>query len=617
MAHDTPSPSEVEAFEFRKRAEQENSGSVMRSPDDAQFNAAPAPSLLERARNAISPIIGESRNQKSEREANLGQLKNISPQLASYVDEAIPEAQKAVQAHGVMPTVDTLTKMSGPLAGQMLGAETGAFAPIAIPVFGAIGGIGSDYLAQKRRIAYGEQDGLHLGELAQAGITGAIPGGALSKTGAGAVIGEAAKQGFGGLAGETTRSMIDEGHMPDVKNAAWASILPALGGAVAQRIQGLNPEIAAARTVAENQIAEKAGILAKGRAEGMVIPPSLVNPNPVNSALETIAGKTALKNQANRANIEVADDISRRILDPVNPDHELTSEFTKAVRQRAYDAGYKPIAAIGPIGTDAKYLGDLQNIAAKYTSAARSFPGAVSDDVTKTLSPLAVNAFDSEDAMNMVQILRNKASESFRKGDTSIGQVQRQAASAIESQIERELVASGTPQASDMLKNFRDARKLMAQSHEIEDSIREGGGSVIPSKFGARMQNQAPLSDGIETIGGMANNFPSVMRETAKIPAPTLGDKLKLPSIIGSTAGIATGAITHSPEAAALATMAGASTPGAQRLLRNLILSGPYQRVMAKIPVHVEANPDMGALIIRQGAQAVDAHDADNAQPTK
>jgi len=400
-----------------------------------------------------------------------------------------------------------------------------------------------------------------------------------------------------------------------VKNAAWATILPALGGAVAQHIQGLSPEIAAARSAAESQVAEKTAVLAKGQAEGMVVPPSLVNPSTVNKVVDTLAGKKALTNQASGINQEVANDIARRVLDPANPDTALTSSVAKAVRQRAYDAGYRPITQVGAINTDAQYASDIQNIISDSTQAARSFPGAVNDDISKTIQPLAVPGFDSGDAVKMVQILRNKAGEAFQKGDNSLGVAQRQAASAIESQIERNLAQRGTPQSVDILNNFRDARKLMAQSHEIEDAIREGGDSIIPSKLGTRFQAGAPLSDGLETVGGMANNFPSATKEASKIPPePTSLLGKVTPSAI---LAVGTGSITHSPEAAALAAMAGAITPGARSLLRNLILSKPYQRIMSRIPIHVEANPDMGALIIRQGAQATAAQAADDEKTTK
>lgn len=76
----------------------------------------------------------------------------------------------------------------------------------------------------------------------------------------------------------------------------------------------------------------------------------------------------------------------------------------------------------------------------------------------------------------------------------------------------------------------------------------------------------------------------------------------------------AAGAATHSPEAAALAGAAGLLIPNVRGLARNLILSAPYQRIMTKIPIHVEHNPDLGALIIRQGGQAVAAKAAEEDQ---
>jgi hypothetical protein len=298
----------------------------------------------------------------------------------------------------------------------------------------------------------------------------------------------------------------------------------------------------------------------------------------------------------------------------------------QAVRKRAYDVGYQPVASAGAIPVDTQYVNDLRNIYNVQQGASRSFPGAVNNDVEDMIKGISVDKFDAGDAIKMTQLLRNRASQSFAQGNNEMGIAQRQASKAIEDQIERHLsnVAAGTvtlpgggilppsagtaasqQQAAGMLKDFRDARTLMAQSHDIEDAIREGSGSIIPSVLGAKFQAQKPLSGGLDTIGAFANNFPTVTREGAKtaVPGTTVtGNAGRI--LMGSGLAGATAATTHSPAAAALAGAAGVMMPSIRGLVRNLVLSGPYQRIMAKIPVNVAANPDLGALVIRQGGQA-------------
>ena len=339
----------------------------------------------------------------------------------------------------------------------------------------------------------------------------------------------------------------------------------------------------------------------------MVVEPSQVNPSIVNKGVESLAGGPSIKQAASHINQDVADDVARRVLDPAHPDVDLTSDLAKAVRQRAFQNGYAPVAQLGTIPTDAAYKNEIQGILAKYQGAARSFPGAANPDVENLVKGIDVSGFDSGDALKMIQILRDRASDAFSQGNSGLGKAAREASTAIENQIERNLQgqpALGT-NAPQMLQDFRDARQLMAQSYDIEDAIREGGGSVIPSVLGRKAQAQRPLSGDLKTVADFANNFPTMTREGAKtsVPGTTVtGNAGRV--VMGSLLGGATAATTHSPEAATLAAAAGVLLPSVRGLVRSMVLSGPYQRIMAKYPVSVQANPDLGSLVIRQGGQA-------------
>jgi hypothetical protein len=303
----------------------------------------------------------------------------------------------------------------------------------------------------------------------------------------------------------------------------------------------------------------------------------------------------------------VADDVARRVLDPANPDADLTSDLAKAVRQRAYQNGYAPVAAVGQMATDATFKNDLASIVNNYSGAAKSFPGAVKPEIQNLVSGLDVPSFDSGDGIKMIQNLRNQASDAFAQGNSSLGKAAKDASTALEGQIERNLAsqpALGTS-APQMLQDFRDARTLMAQSHDIEDAIREGGGSVIPSVLARKAQAQRPFTGDLKTVADFANNFPTMTREAAKTPVPgtTVTGNVGRIMMGGVLAG-STAATTHSPEAATLAGAAGILLPSVRGLVRSMVLSGPYQRIMAKYPVNVEANPSLGSLLIRQGGQA-------------
>lgn len=511
------------------------------------------------------------------------------------------------------PINDTLADIAlqggGATAGQALGALGGPFDEVTIPAGGAIGGAVGDYYSQKRKIAEGEQPSLKYGELAGAALAGSIPGGSLEKQGILAVASQAAKQGIGGLAAETANTLIDDKRLPTAREAIISSALPALGGAVAEHLQQATPEIAAAVDASKTQNATKSSILAKAQDEGFVVQPSSVNPSLANKTIESMAGGPSIRQAATHVNQDVADNIARRVLDPANPDVELTSSLAQQVRKQAYNTGYAPIASVGEIKTDPQYISDLNNILATRQGASRSFPGLTDNSVEDSIKPLLVDKFDAGDALKATQVLRDKAGAAYASGNNELGKSTKGASQAIEDQIQRHLTASGAP-GQQLLSNFTDARQLMAQSHDIEDAIREGGGSIIPSVIGSKFQAQKPLSGPLATLGGFANNFPNVTREASKtaIPGTTVtGNFARIAQAGALAAGM--GAATHNPLAVGAAGAVGAALPSVRGLVRNLVLSKPYQRIMAKIPVVVNENAPLLPLAVRQGTQAATQDD--------
>jgi len=248
---------------------------------------------------------------------------------------------------------------------------------------------------------------------------------------------------------------------------------------------------------------ERDETLKRAMDAGYQIPPSTVNPSATNRVLESIAGKVATQQAVSSKNTQVTDALARKATGlPENV--PLTEEAMQSVRKDAYNQGYKPVEQLGQISSGRLYRDDLNKIEQQYQGAARSFPGAVRNDVSEMLAPLRRRSFDAGDALKMTQILRDEASKSFTSGDAALGKAQRAAATAIEDQIERGIPAAQNP---DLVKNFREARQLMAKTHTVEDAIRSGSGSVDPNAIARELQKGAPLSGDLETIGRFANTF--------------------------------------------------------------------------------------------------------------
>lgn len=403
------------------------------------------------------------------------------------------------------------------------------------------------------------------------------------------------------VAGEQTAGNIITGKLANAVTGAGAGVVgQALANKASQYVARRTAEQAALQS--KNQPIDDT--LRAAMAEGLGVTPSSVKPTILNTAMESVAGKIATaQEQANR-NAPIFDALARRAIG-LSEDAPLTREAAQDVRKAAYKAGYEPVATVGVVPTDQSFQQRISGIANRYQGAARSFPGAISDEVSQIASLFAVPRFDAGDALQATQYLRDKATDAFRKGETGLGKATREIAKAIEDQIERHLsrsVGGAQPlhavtqpngqvvymSGQDLLKGFRDARTLMAKAHTVEDAIVEGGGSINAKKLAQRAKTGKYLSDELKVIGNFANNFERVSQPAAQIAGPGVS---KLGYYGG--AGIATMAgASLGPVGAAAA---GGATLAVPYAVRAALLSKPMQRSLL---------PDYGPTLGMRAASA-------------
>ena len=133
---------------------------------------------------------------------------------------------------------------------------------------------------------------------------------------------------------------------------------------------------------------------------------------------------------------------------------------------------------------------------------------------------LRVASFDAGNGLRMTQILRDEASEAYRAGNTALSKAKREAAKAIEDEIERHLSRTGDKEtAAKLLHGFREARKLMAKTHDVDKAIVPGSGTPDVRRF-AKLAKDGKLSGGLETIGNFVSNFPRAAQPAAQVAGP-------------------------------------------------------------------------------------------------
>lgn len=251
--------------------------------------------------------------------------------------------------------------------------------------------------------------------------------------------------------------------------------------------------------------------LQKGRDAGLVALPSNTNPTLGNRLLEGISGKLKLQQESTIKNAPKFDAMQARALG-LNEDVPVTRGALDQIRKEAYSKGYEPIKKVGEMVSDEKYLTELSSLTQAAKGAERSFKGLVKDnDLGALVESLSQDKFSSEDAVDAIKILREYADDAYRGGKGSLGKAYKSAAKSLEDVIERNLQGMGK-NGQELLKNYRDSRTLIAQSHTAEKAMANEYGGVDALKMGGELRKGKPLQGEQRTMAEFARNFPKSSR---------------------------------------------------------------------------------------------------------
>lgn len=396
--------------------------------------------------------------------------------------------------------------------------------------------------------------------------TGGFRVGELAGTGAGA----AARIGAGATVGGASAGLV---------NPEDASTGAVIGGAlpgiaqVGGRIgRALRPSADAGMT------AQKLAAARQGAQAGYVIPPADLQPGMGTELLSGLSGKIKTAQVASQRNQVVTDRLVRNELG-LGADDALTTDVLQNIRNQAAQA-YAPVKQAGLVNVDSTFTKALDNIEQAYQGANSAFPGLSGDGVANLVKNLRVNQFESNGAVDALKVLRQDADKAFRAGDKGLGKAYKEAADAVEGQLERHLTSAGNTGALDAL---RDARKLIAKTYSVQKALNDQTGSVAAPELAKQLAKGRPLSGDLLTVAQMAQAFPKAnqaLKETPKAVSP-----LDWFGALGATG------LTQNP-----LPMAGLL---ARPAARSYLLSGGAQRAALRDPRL--ANPNEFGLLTQSG----------------
>ena len=292
--------------------------------------------------------------------------------------------------------------------------------------------------------------------------------------------------------------------------------------------------------------------LKRGVEAGYVVPPSSVNPSFINKRLESIAGKAAVGQEAAARNQGITNALARKVAGAAD-DAPLDVGTLDKIRAEAGKV-YKAVGDLSPIAKQ-----DIEAL-----KQARFDANAQFKFYNRSADPSALKA--AKEARQLVDEL--------------------------EASIAKEAEAVGR---SDLVPALKEARTQIAKTYDVERSLNVGSGDASAPTIG-RIVDKAqgkPIDANLETIGRMQQAFPSYMREGASIPTPGVSKSEALAAALLGGGGFA---------AAGPMGLAASALPLLSGPARSLVLSKPYQQLMAKAPQEAPAiTLKIAELLARKG----------------
>lgn len=336
-----------------------------------------------------------------------------------------------------------------------------------------------------------------------------------------------------------------------------------IGGKIADKLASRAENAATARVAQQSQNAVSDQAAKAAIDAGYKLPPTMVNPTPLNRGLEGLAGKITTQQQLSIANQPTTRALLAKDIG-LPPDVPLTIDALQNVRAEAGKA-YDALSQAGSLTADKPYAEKLLNIAQAYDKRHAGLDSLKIPQVEAIIREVQQPNMPAGTAVELIKTLReegfsNKVSQ--KASDKFLGRTQVDVADALENLIDRNLAQSGQ---QDLLGAYRAARQTIAKTYTIQKAINPSTGAINAGKLVAELRKGKPLSGGTKTVAEAAAAFPKALQEvTTSMPGVSPLD-FAASLVGGHTMG-----------------GAGAGIPLARPLARGLITSGPYQAAMVK-----------------------------------
>jgi hypothetical protein len=277
--------------------------------------------------------------------------------------------------------------------------------------------------------------------------------------------------------------------------------------------------------------------ISAAQRNGFRADPAEANPTLKNQMLEGMADRRRVQDKIATHNQEVAADHIRTDLG-LPKDARIDLPTLEGIRLKAG----KPYEDIKNLKMDISvndptYQAAIANLDKGFESMKEFTPELYNQPklerargaLAQSASPGHPEAFTPKAILEISQRLREKASFVLKqeRPDHDVfleAKALKEGATAMEDLLERHLTAAGSPR---MVKEFRDARELIAKTYDVEAATNLTSGAIDPQVLRRMSEKGQKLSGGLEKIAHAASAMPNVMKSVEHLDTsygPHIGD---------------------------------------------------------------------------------------------
>lgn len=288
----------------------------------------------------------------------------------------------------------------------------------------------------------------------------------------------------GDYAGGVTTDIAGKVFRPETAAVLGAGVNTGIQAAPSLLLRGLKPVAANIAAKSDQRAADLKSInsvkdqtIKDARERGYVFPQSEIEGSFIGNKVESLGGKAATAQEANRRNQAVSDKIGREEAG-LAPNEPLDKPTLAAARDR---------------------------IAAPYREVTNASPAAAQ-------------------ALEKVRALRNEAHGEWDHFAVSRDPAVKAKAKALDAEalrqegiIDMEATRLGIP---GLLDRVRQARKELAKNYDVERALNLGDGHVDARVWGRMLDRDKPLSDGLRVAARTAEAMDRFMKAESSTPSP-------------------------------------------------------------------------------------------------